>query len=144
MIFDIKIKVHRRYSWFDVEYGIYFTTETGFYIFILVRGTGENISKSCLTSEINSIFNVNHWIFCLLHFLWFSNMYLPNLRQCMQYMIWRHNSLLFSQCENNTLWYFHSVIITACERYHFHSGLNPEFHCWKFNKNKYFRLSVMT
>jgi hypothetical protein len=38
------------------EYGIYFTSETGFLIFSRVRSTSENIIKFCLTSEINSIF----------------------------------------------------------------------------------------
>ena len=87
-------------QWFDVEHEIYFTFETG---------------KSSLPSEINSIFNVKplnilFFTFCF----WFSNMFLWNLRYCVQYTTWRHNSLLFwfckyvmlifSQCENNSLW----------------------------------------
>ena len=43
-------------QWFDVEYGIYFTSKTGF--LILVQSTREIITKSGLMSKINSIFKV--------------------------------------------------------------------------------------
>ena len=54
----------------------------------------------------------NHWVLCLLHFLWFLNMFFSsNFRHCKQYMTWRHNSL-FSHCENDNTW---NMEITACE-----------------------------
>ena len=61
-------------QWFDVEYGIYFTRETGFFIFSRMRSTSENITKSCLTSEIHSIFKVKTLNFRLL----FSYAYCEN------------------------------------------------------------------
>ena len=43
----------------DVEYGIYFTSESNFLIFSLVLRIRENKKqKSCLTHEINSILNI--------------------------------------------------------------------------------------
>ena len=45
-------------QWFDVEYGIYCTSETGFFKFSRLRGASENIRLSCLTSEMNSVFIV--------------------------------------------------------------------------------------
>ena len=70
-------KVNRGYSMVqDVEYGIYITSETGFFfIFSREQSTNENMKKIFLTSEINSIFNV----ICLLHFLWILNTFLQIL-----------------------------------------------------------------
>ena len=44
-------------QWFDGEYGIFFQD---FYIFSLVQSTSKNFKKSCITSEINSIFIVKN------------------------------------------------------------------------------------
>ena len=52
--------------------------------------------NSCLTSEINSIFNVKSIEFSV-YYIFFGFW-----THCMQYMVWCHKSLLFSQCKNNT------------------------------------------
>ena len=60
--------------------------------------------------------------FCLLHFLWFLDIFFSNLRYCVQYTTWRHNTLLFSHCENFSVWKY------SLWRYHFYSN----------NKTRYF------
>ena len=86
-------------KWLDVEYWIYFTTATGFVIFLTVRSTCDNINESYLRSEINSIFtNKNINFFWLSQFLWFLNMFLQILDTVCN--TWRNKCLLFSHCEN--------------------------------------------
>ena len=50
--------INRKFSAFDVEYGIYFTRETGSALV--------TYKKYCLTYEINSIFNIKPlYILCI-------------------------------------------------------------------------------
>ena len=51
--------INRKFRTLDVEYWIYFTSKSNFLIFSLVLRIRENNKqKSCLTHEINSIFNI--------------------------------------------------------------------------------------
>ena len=55
-------------QWFDGEYGSYFISETGFFIFARVQSSTQNMLKSCLTGEINSVFNVKTLNFLFITF----------------------------------------------------------------------------
>ena len=89
-----------------------------FFTFSQVRSTIENILKPCLTSKKNSIFKVkNHWIFCLLHFLF---------KNCTTRIIWRDVTIA---C------YFHTVKVTLlifsqCEIYRYYSMNISVYHGW--------------
>ena len=58
-------------QWFDVEYGIYFTRETAFFIFSLVLSTQENIKMPCHVWNKFRLSTSNHWIFCIYQNEWF-------------------------------------------------------------------------
>ena len=60
----------RIFKWFDVEYGIYFTSGTEFFflLFSRLQSTGENIETSRLKSEINSIFIIKPLNFLFITF----------------------------------------------------------------------------
>ena len=92
-----------------------------FFIYSWVCSTA-NIEKPCLTEWNNfHIQSQKHWVFCLIHFLWFLNTFLSNLTESKQYMTWCHNCfwfshcekklLIFSKCEHNNLWkyLYHSM-----------------------------------
>ena len=89
---------------FDDEDEIYFKSDTGCFIFSQVPSMSENTCiikiKSCLTSEGKSIINVKIIDFSVITFSLFFNMFLSNLRHCLEYTIGRHKILLFSHCEN--------------------------------------------
>ena len=88
----VKEKYIEDIQWFDVEYGIYFTSKTGF--FFLYFHECKIIRKSCLTIERNSIFDGKS---LNTQFITFSleceQDFFSNLRHCMQKL--RHKSLLF-------------------------------------------------
>ena len=67
-----------------------------FFYILRVRSLSENMKKSCLTSEIDSIFNVKS-IELSVYYIFFGFW-----THCMQYVVGRHQSLLFSDCRNNT------------------------------------------
>ena len=112
---NILMKYIEDILWFDVEYDIHFMSETGFLIFSWVQSTCKNMTKSCLTSEINAIFNIKSLNFL---FITFS-------------LIFEHVSIAWNTWRDVTIacyfhtmkisWYFHSVKIAARERYHFYS-----------------------
>ena len=87
------------------------TSVTGLLIFPRVQSTSENSEKSCLSSEIKSIFNFNNTEFSVYYVFLYVNMFLSNLRHCMKYITWHHNHIIFtlkkhlilSQCEK-TAW----------------------------------------
>ena len=85
-IYRIIVTVCKKMHCFHVEYGIYFTV-----IFICSR------VRRSLTHEQSEyhIQRPKHWIFCLLHYLWFFIIFLLKLRDCLHYIMWE-------QCEYNT------------------------------------------
>ena len=83
-------------QWFDVECGISFTSETGFMIFSRVQSKSENTKKSCLTYEMNSIFNVKSIEFSV-NYIFFG---FEHVSQCENNILWRYN--FYS--EDKTLW----------------------------------------
>ena len=99
-----------RIQWFDVEDGINFTSETDF-IYFYDCETRAKIFK-ILPHEWNRfhIQGQNHWFF---YYIFFGDLtcFSRNLRHCMLYMTWRHNSLFFHTVKktlltvkNNNLW----------------------------------------
>ena len=101
-------------QWFDVECGIYFTSETGFFIFSRVQSTSEIMEKkNCLSSEINSIFSVKsiefsvYYIFFGLLTCFFQildtacNAGRDATKTCYFHT---ENIILICYCENNSLW----------------------------------------
>ena len=76
LAFSVK---HEYYQWFEVQYGIYLTSET---VFCARENIIKILPRKCniLTPYSTS----KYWIFCLIYFLWFSIMFLSNMRHCMQ------------------------------------------------------------
>ena len=118
-------------QWFDVEYGIYFTSETWYFIFSRVRNTRENVFlKTCLTIEINSILNVKTLNFLFIYYIsfgfLFKTCFFLTHRHCTQHMAWRHNHLLFNVKIDK---------ITFCEDITSIQWTNPVFYDWKYNNS---------
>ena len=63
--------LNRKFNAFDVEYEIYFTRETAFFIFSLVLSTQENIKMPCHVWNKFRLSTSNHWIFCIYQNEWF-------------------------------------------------------------------------
>ena len=111
LVIKVLIRYIHDFQWFDVLYGIW--------IFHIFTSAKHEWKYEKILSHVWNKFHIQgqkQWIFCLLHFLWFLNMFLLNLRYCLQYTTWCHNSLLFSHCENilifphcekNRLWRYH-------------------------------------
>ena len=102
-------------QWFDVEYGIYCTSETGYFLFSRLWSTSENIRLSCLTSEMNSVFNVKPMNVLFITF----SLVFQILHTSTACKIWRDvtivcnfhtfhtvkiTPLIFSHWENNSPW----------------------------------------
>ena len=98
---------------FDIEYGIYFTTETGFFIFTRVRSASKNRRKKPrLSREINSIFSVKSINFynlytCLFQILNATCKTWRDVTVAYYFHTVKVNFLIFSQLENNGLWRYH-------------------------------------
>ena len=113
---------------FDVECWIHLTSVTWFLIFPRVQSTSENSEKSCLSSEIKSIFNFNNTEFSV-YYVFQVNMFLSNLRHCMQYITWHHNHIIFTLKKH--------LILSQCEKTAWENstsiGWNLLFYGWKCN-----------
>ena len=73
----LKTKYKVDNQWLDAEYGIYFTNETGFFLFSRLQSKSENKTKYSLPSELNSLFITRIWkqtydkIRCIIIIIWY-------------------------------------------------------------------------
>ena len=92
------------------------------YIFTSAKHKWKYEEISCLMSEINYIFNVKSIKFSVYELFGGGvNMYLSNLRYCVQYTTGRNNSLLFSYCKISSIsWIIKRSFVEADFFLYFH------------------------
>jgi hypothetical protein len=96
-------EIHRGYSILFDE--IYYTSETGFLIFSRVPSTSENIINilSHKWNKFHIYSSTKHWIFGLLHFLCFLNMFVSNLQGFRA--VTQHNVIIKTRRQNHFCYY---------------------------------------
>ena len=128
-------------QWFDVEYGIYFTSRTGFYFNIFKSAKHEWNMKKILSHKWNEIHiqRQKHWLSSLLYFHWFwacffqildtaHNTWCDVIITCYFYIV-KIKLLIFSQCE-----------ITTFEDITFIQWIKLDIMRWKCNNTLHFAL----
>ena len=106
-------------QWFNVKYGIWFTSETEMLIFIKI------LSHKWHKFHIQ---RQEHWIFCLLHCLWFFTCFFPIFDTACN--IWRDSTIAF---------YFHTVELTLCLLLFAHCEKRQwRYYFYSMDKTRYF------
>ena len=98
--------INSKFRTLDVEYGIYFMSETGFLFFVFTNAKHEwKYQKIGLTREVNSIFNVKSSEFSVYY------MFVQILdTACAMHDVTSQSLVIFTHCENYSF-----VKITACK-----------------------------
>ena len=96
----VKEKYIEDIQWFDVEYGIYFTSKTGFIIFSRVQNINEILSHDWNKFHIRRKI-IEHSVYHIFFGMWTRFFQILDTA-CNTWRYRRHKSLLFSHSENNT------------------------------------------